>query len=110
VIVCVEVQLVDAPGGSGPDPQGVIVPCLSSEIENGPESVDDPEFVTTYVYVITCPTALYVVGLALFASESPGLRLWNVQVTFSPSARLIVTVDPLALCVPPSGVGNSRCS
>src|SRR5437870_5377106 len=30
--------------------------------------------------------------------------LMNVQVTFSPSFRLIVTVDPLADCVPPFGV------
>src|SRR5437762_3262960 len=42
VIVCVEVQLVDAPGASGPLPHGLIVPCLSSVMLNGPASVVFP--------------------------------------------------------------------
>src|SRR5436189_22669 len=43
VIECVEVQLVAAVGASGPLPQGLIVPCLSSLMENGPASVTLPE-------------------------------------------------------------------
>src|SRR5438093_1132668 len=46
VIACVEVQLVDAPGASGPLPHGLIVPCLSSATLNGPASVVFPLFVT----------------------------------------------------------------
>src|SRR5919204_465905 len=49
VIVCVEVQLVEAPGASGPEPQGEIVPCLLSLIENGPSRVTLPELVIVYV-------------------------------------------------------------
>ena len=45
VIVCVEAQLVAAPGASGPLPHPVIVPCLSSVIANGPASVSVPAFV-----------------------------------------------------------------
>src|SRR5438034_256726 len=45
VIVCIEVQLVDAPRASGPVPQGLIVPCLSSVTPNGPASVIFPLFV-----------------------------------------------------------------
>src|ERR1041385_414387 len=58
VIVCVAVQVVDAPNASGPLPHGLIVPCLSSLTVNGPASVVFPLFVILYVYVITCPTAL----------------------------------------------------
>src|SRR5438034_231352 len=46
VIVCVDVQLVDAPGASGPLPHGLIVPCLSSATLKGPASVVFPLFVT----------------------------------------------------------------
>src|SRR5207249_3467214 len=49
VIVCVEVQLVEAPGASGPLPHGLIVPCLSSATLNGPASVVFPLFVTGQV-------------------------------------------------------------
>src|SRR5262245_43077185 len=42
VIVCVEVQVVDAPGASGPLPHGLIVPCLLSVTLNGPASVVFP--------------------------------------------------------------------
>src|SRR5947209_5288278 len=45
VMVCVEVQLVNAPGASGPFPQGLIVPCLSSLMLNGPASVTFPVLV-----------------------------------------------------------------
>src|SRR5947208_12094818 len=45
VIACVEVQLVEAPGASGPLPHGLIVPCLSSATLNGPASVVFPLFV-----------------------------------------------------------------
>src|SRR5881628_240304 len=41
-MVCVEVQLVDAAGASGPLPHGLIVPCLSSLMLNGPASVTLP--------------------------------------------------------------------
>jgi hypothetical protein len=37
------VQLVEAPGGSGPLPHGLIVPSLLSLMENGPASVTLPE-------------------------------------------------------------------
>ncbi len=53
VIVCVDVQDVEAPGANGPVPHGAIVPCLSSVTENGPACVVLPVFLTTYVYVIT---------------------------------------------------------
>src|SRR5438876_7587223 len=46
VIGCVEVQLVAAPGASGPLPHGLIVPCLSSATLNGPDRVVFPLFVT----------------------------------------------------------------
>src|SRR5437764_5423157 len=46
VIVCVEVQLVEAPGASGPLPHGLIVPCLSSATMNGPARVVFLLFVT----------------------------------------------------------------
>ena len=59
VIVCVEVQPVVAPGASGPEPQGEIVPCLSSVIVNGPARVVLPVFTILYVYVISCPALLY---------------------------------------------------
>src|SRR5881409_1604713 len=42
VIGCVEVQLVAAPGASGPLPHGLIVPCLSSATLNGPDRVVFP--------------------------------------------------------------------
>src|SRR5262249_21282531 len=58
VIVCVEVQLVDMPGASGPLPHGLIVPSLLSATLNGPDRVVFPLFVMLYVYVIACPTAL----------------------------------------------------
>src|SRR5437016_2101562 len=58
VIVWIEVQLVDPPNASGPAPQGLIVPSLSSLTPNGPASVVFPLFVIVKVYVITCPTAL----------------------------------------------------
>src|SRR5438094_9773182 len=45
VIVWVEVQLVDPPNASGPAPQGLIVPSLSSPTLNGPASVVFPLFV-----------------------------------------------------------------
>src|SRR5437867_4342919 len=45
VIVWIEVQLVDAPNASGPAPQGLIVPSLSSPTLNGPASVVFPLFV-----------------------------------------------------------------
>src|SRR5947209_5262163 len=45
VVVCVEVKLVNAPGASGPLPQGLIVPCLSSLMLNGPASVTFPVLV-----------------------------------------------------------------
>ena len=44
-IVCVEVQVVEPPAASGPEPHGEIVPCLSSVMLNGPLSVVWPEFV-----------------------------------------------------------------
>src|SRR2546422_978788 len=49
VIVWVFVQLVDAPGASGPLPQGLIVPSLSSLTEKGPARVTLPELVIVYV-------------------------------------------------------------
>ena len=49
VIVCVDVHEVIAPGASGPEPHGVIVPCLSSVIVNGSLSGTLPEFVIVYV-------------------------------------------------------------
>src|SRR5213594_3786826 len=58
VIVWIEVQLVDSPNASGPAPQGLIVPSLSSLTLNGPAGVVFPLFVIVKVYVITCPTAL----------------------------------------------------
>src|SRR5437667_128139 len=45
VIVWIEVQLVDPPNASGPAPQGLIVPSLSSLTPNGPASVIFPLFV-----------------------------------------------------------------
>src|SRR5437867_6762612 len=45
VIVWIEVQLVDPPNASGPAPQGLIVPSLSSPTLNGPASVVFPLFV-----------------------------------------------------------------
>src|SRR5438094_849859 len=45
VIVWIEVQLVDPPNASGPAPQGLIVPSLSSLTLNGPASVIFPLFV-----------------------------------------------------------------
>src|SRR5438093_4920627 len=39
VIVCVEVQLVEAPGAIGPLPHRLIVPCLSFATLNGPNRV-----------------------------------------------------------------------
>src|SRR5262245_35254970 len=48
VIVCVAVQLVVAPGASGPLPHGK-VPSLSSVIEDGTGGVTVPGFRITYV-------------------------------------------------------------
>src|SRR5439155_1401754 len=42
VIVCVEGQLIDALGASGPLPHGLIVPSLLSVTLNGPSSVVFP--------------------------------------------------------------------
>src|SRR5437763_906820 len=42
VIVCVEVQLIDALGASGPLPHGLIVPSLLSVTLNGASSVVFP--------------------------------------------------------------------
>ena len=42
MIVCVEVQLVEAPGASGPLPHGLIAPCLSSATLKGPARVVFP--------------------------------------------------------------------
>src|SRR2546427_177729 len=39
VTACVDEQVVDAPGASGPLPQGLIVPSLLSATLNGPASV-----------------------------------------------------------------------
>src|SRR5581483_1496060 len=49
VIVCAEVQLVVAPGASGPEPHGEIVPCLLSVIVNGPARVTLPLLTIVYV-------------------------------------------------------------
>ena len=49
VIVCVEAQLVEAPGASGPLPHPLIVPCLSSVTVNGPDNVSAPALVIVYV-------------------------------------------------------------
>src|SRR2546426_438427 len=58
VIVWIEVQLFDPLNASGPAPQGLIVPSLSSLTLDGPASVVFPLFVIVKVYLITCPTAL----------------------------------------------------
>src|SRR5438034_5494697 len=52
VTACVEEQVIEAPGASGPVPHG-IVPCLSSVTVKGAASVVFPLLVTMYVEVIT---------------------------------------------------------
>src|SRR5437867_10226860 len=48
VIVCVEVQLIDALGASGPVPHEIVPTCLSVTV-NGPASVVFPLLVIMYV-------------------------------------------------------------
>ncbi len=60
-------------------------------------SVTFPVFVTANVYVIPCPTALYVFGLALFTTASAGAatNVWvssSVSLTFDPTGGVPVAV------------------
>src|SRR5205823_5377857 len=68
-IVCVFVQLVDAPGANGPVPHAN-VPSLSSVTENGPARVTLLELVTLSLHDALPISALYVAGLALLARVS----------------------------------------
>src|SRR5437867_11958771 len=56
VIVCVEVQLAEAPGASVPLPQGLLVPWSSSATLRGPAGVLFPFLVAQSVVVMLCPS------------------------------------------------------
>src|SRR5207248_2977399 len=93
VIVCVEVQPVVAPGASGPEPQGEIVPCLSSVIVNGPARVVLPVFTILYVYVISCPALLYELVDGQATPDVPMLQAAN----FATESALVCV--PVTVCV-----------
>src|SRR5206468_9389526 len=103
VIVCLEVQFVDPPNASGPLPQGLIVPCLSSLTLNGPASVVFPLFVIVYVYVITCPTARSQERRVVKTCVRPGVcvavtvAVAELDVTPLPEALAVLTIEPASI-------------
>src|SRR6478752_584387 len=83
-----------APGSM--TPAGQVTVALSSVTLSGPVRVTFPLFVTTYVYVMTSPTAAYVWGSALLTSVRAAVCV-----------ACAVAVSVAGVSVPPAGVPSA---